>query len=184
MMKMYLSIVNGLSALNKTVLWGGRQIAWVMLALMVVAIMMQVFFRYVLNDALPWPEEAARALMIWMMALISPSAYRWGGFVSITMISEALPKTLRDLLAIGLFLLAGVVLYVLLGQAINHFNSGFMFKSSSLKVPLAWIYLAMTVCFGLLMSVNLELLLRSIGRLVGNPDDFPIPREPGLVGAE
>lgn len=176
--------VNGLATLNIAVLWGGRQLAWIMMALMVFAIMLQVFYRYVLNDALPWPEEAARALMIWMMALIAPSAYRWGGFVSITMISDALPKVLRDLLTIGMFLLAGAVLYVLLSQAINHFNSGFMFKSSSLKIPLAWIYLAMSVCFALLMSVNIELLLRNIGRLIGNPDDFPIPQDPDIIGAE
>ena len=183
-MKLVSICVNGLAAVNTVVLWGGRQIAWVMIALMVFAIMLQVFYRYVLNDALPWPEEAARALMIWMMALMAPSAYRWGGFVSITMISDALPKMLRSLLTIAMFVLAGVVLYVLLTQAINHFNSGFMFKSSSLKIPLAWMYLAMSVCFGLMLSVNTELLLRHIGRLFGNPEDFPIPEDPDLMGAE
>ncbi len=184
MIKILSTFVNGLAALNVAILWGGRQLAWVMIALMVFAIMLQVFFRYVLNDALPWPEEAARALMIWMMALIAPSAYRWGGFVSITMISDALPRVLRSLLTIGMFLLAGVVLYILLTQALNHFNSGFMFKSSSLKIPLAWIYLAMSVCFGLMMSVNTELLLRHVGRLLGDPEDFPIPEDPDFVGAE
>ncbi len=183
-MKIFAGFVNALSALNSAILWGGRQIAWVMIALMVFAIMLQVFFRYALNDALPWPEEAARALMIWMMALIAPSAYRWGGFVSITMISDALPRVLRSLLSIGMLVLAGVVLFILLGQAINHFNSGFMFKSSSLKIPLAWIYLAMSVCFGLMMSVNTELLLRHLGRLFGDPEDFPLPEEPMLAGSE
>lgn len=184
MIKILSTCVNGLAKINMTILWGGRQLAWMMSALMVAAIMLQVFFRYVLNDALPWPEEAARALMIWMMALIAPSAYRWGGFVSITMISDALPTMLRNLLTISTFLLAGVVLYILLGQAISHFQSGFIFKSASLKIPLAWVYLAMSVCFGLMMSVNTELLLRHIGRMFGDPEDFPLPVEPNPNGAE
>jgi len=179
-----IKVVSVLAMINSAVLWGGRQLAWMMIGLMVFVILLQVFCRYVLNDALPWPEEAARGLMIWMMALIAPSAYRWGGFVSITMFRDALPAVLGRILSILLLVLAGIVLYILLGQAINHFNSGFMFKSSSLKIPLAWIYLAMTFCFGLMMSVNTELLLRTIGRLIGNPEDFPLPVDPEVIGAE
>jgi len=33
---------------------------------MVIVILLQVFFRYVLNNALPWPDELARFLMLWM----------------------------------------------------------------------------------------------------------------------
>ena len=47
----------------------GLGITWVLVAIMVGTILLQVFMRYVLNNALPWPEEVARALMIWMMAL-------------------------------------------------------------------------------------------------------------------
>ncbi len=39
---------------------------------MVVCILIQVFFRYVLNNALPWPDEAARFLMLWMTGFIAP----------------------------------------------------------------------------------------------------------------
>ena len=33
----------------------------------------------------------------------------------------------------------------------------------------------MSVCFVLMLSVTLELTLREVGRLFGNPDDFPHP---------
>lgn len=59
------------------------------LSVMVAVIILQVFFRYALNSSLPWPDEAARFLMLWMTGLIAPSAYRWGGFVAIDIISPA-----------------------------------------------------------------------------------------------
>ena len=67
---------------------------------MVIVILVQVFFRYVLNNALPWPDELARFLMLWMTGFIAPSAYRWGGFVSIEMLPQLLPKLIENMLII------------------------------------------------------------------------------------
>ena len=76
--------------------------AWIAIFLMVIVILLQVFFRYVLNNALPWPDELARFLMLWMTGFIAPSAYRWGGFVSIEMLPQLLPKFLENMLIIFL----------------------------------------------------------------------------------
>ena len=64
------------------------------------------FFRYVLNNALPWPDEVARFLMLWMTALIAPSAYRWGGFVSIDMIIGSFTKLIGNLISLLLLMLS------------------------------------------------------------------------------
>ena len=170
-----------LSSVNSGILAIGRQIAWLALILMVLIILLQVFFRYVLNNALPWPEEAARALMIWMMALIAPTGYRWGAFVSINMVVDSLPHLVRRILTLAILILATVILIVLIQQAVRQFNSGFIFRSSSLGMALAWIYLAMTVCFGLMMSVNVELILRTLGRAFGKEEDFPKPVVPMFI---
>jgi len=182
-MRMLAQLTALLSSVNSGILAVGRQIAWLALILMVLIILLQVFFRYVLNNALPWPEEAARALMIWMMALMAPTGYRWGAFVSINMVVDILPPLLRRILTLAIFALATIILIVLLQQSIKHFNSGFIFRSSSLGIPLAWIYLAMSVCFGLMMSINVELILRTVGRVFGNADDFPKPVVPKFFTA-
>ena len=96
--KLLLLFFNFLQNINTFFLRIGRQIAWIAILLMVIVIIIQVFFRYVLNNALPWPDEVARFLMLWMTGLIAPSAYRWGGFVSIDMLQRFLPKILSNIL--------------------------------------------------------------------------------------
>ena len=92
--------------LNATLLRIGRTLGWIAMALMVAIILAQVFWRYVLDAALPWPEEAARGLMIWMMALVAPTAYRWQGFVAIDTVPDMLGRTPRLWLTLALQLLA------------------------------------------------------------------------------
>ncbi len=171
---------------NSLVLALGQQLAWACVALMTLIILLQVFFRYCLNDALPWPEEAARALMIWMTGLAAPTAYRHGGFVSIDMLRDKLPPLLRSVLIVSLLLVAGVVLFKLFTLALDFFQRGFRISTASIHLPWdtsqklqrAWVYLAMPVCFGGMLLVNIEMLLREIGRALGHSADFPEPNKP------
>ncbi len=165
--------LNALAALNSALLAVGRTLAWMCVALMVGAILLQVFFRYILNDALPWPEEVARALMIWMMALVAASGYRWGSFVAIDLVSGFLTERVAKFLKLALLILAGVVLVELFVLAIEFFQRGFRTRAASFHLSRAWIYLAMPVCFGSMLLVNIELVLREIGQLFGRPEDFP-----------
>ena len=177
-------ILNVLEPFNTAMLTVGRSIAWVLVLLMVFTILLQVFCRYVLNDALPWPEEVARALMIWMMGLVAASGYRWGAFVSIDMISDALPRFLRQALKLFLLALACAVLIELSVLAIEFFQRGFRTRAASFHLQRAWIYLAMPVCFISMLMINIELLLREIGRTIGNEEQFPEPAEPSLKAAD
>lgn len=185
-MLIFLTATRLLAALNSAVLALGRQIAIGLMGLMVVVILLQVVFRYVLNDALPWTEEAARFMMLWMAGLAAPSAYRWGGFVAIDMVPELLPRRVGALLSFVLLFVALLVLVTAVKLGWNHVNSGWLFNSSSLKIPrsvwggegvqrikLAWMYLSMFVGVCLLLSVNIELMLRSFLALMGREDEVP-----------
>ena len=188
-----LSILHGgLCRLNSVLLLIGQQLAWLCVASMTLIILAQVFFRYYMDDALPWPEEAARALMIWMTAFAAPTAYRHGGFVSIDMLQSYLPPLLRTVLTIMLLLIAGVVLIKLLDLAIDFFGRGFRTYTASIRLPWdqteklkrAWIYLAMPVCFGGMLLINIEMLLGEIGRFWGNEKDFPLPAKPAALAEQ
>jgi len=151
-----------LEAVNTMIMRVGANIAWVCVALMVSTILLQVFFRYALNNALPWPEEVARALMIWMMALVASQAYRNQAFVAIEMLPDALPPAISRWLQLLLLLIAGVVLYKLFFLGLDFFERGFRTRAASFKLPRAWIYLAMPVCFGTMLLVNIELILKNL----------------------
>jgi TRAP-type C4-dicarboxylate transport system permease small subunit len=171
-LKRTLSLISGF---NNSLLAVGRNLAWVCVALMVAAILLQVFCRYILNNALPWPEEVARALMIWMMALVAGTGYRWGSFVAIDLISGFLSEKIGQILKLILLIIAGLLLYELFTLAIEFFQRGFRTRAASFKLSRAWIYLAMPVCFGTMLLVNIELVLRQVGQTFGRAEDFPDP---------
>ena len=172
--KSLLLIFKFLENINTFFLRIGRQLAWVAILLMVIVIIIQVFFRYVLNNALPWPDEVARFLMLWMTGLIAPSAYRWGGFVSIDMFERFLPRILANLLIFIILIISLTVLLIGFEMGLKHINAGWIFSSSSIKIPfsliggkteamkLAWMYMSLPIGIFLLILVNIELVLRNI----------------------
>ncbi len=191
-----LGLTNSLGAVNAVLLAVGRWLGAGCVALMVVIILLQVFFRYVLGDALAWPEEAARFLMLWMTGLMAPTAFRCGGFVSIEMLVRFLPKGLAALLTMLLLGLSMVVLIVGIRIGWSEVTGlGGRFTTDSLsvpsldfsswiKVPKAWMMTSLVVGLTLLISVCLELFLRAFATLLGAQSRLIVIRDAAVVGAE
>lgn len=184
-MTVILMVLRPLALINTFLLRIGRNAAWMAMALMVVIIMLQIIFRYGLNDALAWPDEASRFLMLWMTGLIAPTAYRWGGFVAIDMLKEMLPLRVGSLLGLFLLLVSLMVLVYGFRLGLNHVSSGWLFNSSSLKIPLefaglglvriklAWMYMSLPVGLFLMILVNIELCLKAIAHLIDPSAELP-----------
>ncbi len=187
--KLLLLFFNFLQNINTFFLRIGRQIAWIAILLMVIVIIIQVFFRYVLNNALPWPDEVARFLMLWMTGLIAPSAYRWGGFVSIDMLQRFLPKILSNILVFLILIISLTVLLIGFEMGLKHINAGWIFSSSSIKLPysllggkteamkLAWMYMSLPIGILLLILVNIELTLKTILSTFSSQINFPLDKD-------
>lgn len=182
-MSLLFGLLTPLQVTNEWLLKIGRALAIAALAIMVCFILGQVFFRYVLNDAPNWTEEAARFLMLWMTGLIGPMAYRQGGFVAIDMFERSLGRTVASLVGLLLLLCASVVIFygVKLGwKNINSFTG--RGTSASLRIPLelfggenikfknSWAFASLFVGFCLLALVNVELILRQLIQLMGGGD--------------
>lgn len=185
-MGIFVGLISLLSQLNAAVLALGRAIGVVYVGVMVVFILIQVFFRYVLGDALAWSEEGARFLMLWMMGLMAPTAFRRGGFVSIDMVVLMLPTRIAALISLALLGLCMVVLIT--GLQIGYAQvTGFAgrFKTDALwlptnfgmtewfKVPRAWAMASLPVGLAMMLSVNIELILRSLATLFGAENRLP-----------
>ena len=190
-----LYIHNFLKKFNTIILRIGRQLAWIAIFLMVVVILIQVFFRYILNNALPWPDELARFLMLWMTGFIAPSAFRWGGFVSIEMLPKMLPKLIENILLLMLLSLSLFILIIGFKLGLQHIKIGWIFESSSIKIPfhllggeqkalkLAWMYMSLPVGIFLLILVNIELILRKIFLIFRVNFNLPDDKDKESLGA-
>jgi TRAP-type C4-dicarboxylate transport system permease small subunit len=175
-----LGLTNGLGMVNAALLTLGRRLGASMVAIMVIVILLQVFFRYVLGNALAWPEETARFLMLWMTGLMAPTAFRRGGFVSIEMLTRLLPTAAAAILSLALLGLSLTVMVVgiKIGWAeVTGFSGRFATDSlhyptafdlsTWANVPKSWMMASMVVGLGLLISVCVELILRSLLTLAG-----------------
>jgi TRAP-type C4-dicarboxylate transport system permease small subunit len=183
---MLIAPLRWIAAVNTAFLKVGRWIGVVAIAFMVVAILIQVVFRYVLNHALPWPDEAARFCMLWMTGLMAPTAYRRGGFVAIDMLALALPRIAGQLLTLFLLLMSLLVLIfaVKIGWSEvtgfgGRFTTASLYLPTSLtfdsyfRIPRSWMMLSLLVGVVLLAIVNIELILRSIITMLGGEEDLP-----------
>jgi len=193
-----LAVLSPISLVNAQLLKLGRAIGIVAVALMVVSILVQVFFRYILNNALPWPDEAARFCMLWMTGLMAPTAFRQGGFVAIDMLVIALPRVVGQLLTLLLLFLSLMVLVVAVNIGWNEVTGfGGRFTTASLyvptsigfdewlRVPRSWMMASLLIGVILLVMVNVELILRAIVGLLGGGDRLPDISDPSVtVGAD
>jgi TRAP-type C4-dicarboxylate transport system permease small subunit len=196
-MAMLLGIIGPLAKVNEILLTLGRWLGATALGLMVIIVLAQVWFRYVIGNALAWPDEASRFFMLWLASLMAPTAFRSGGFVAIEMFAMLLPKKTQAVLQ--LFLLAVTMFVLILAFRIGWAEVtgiGGKFALSSIKVPTsldfstwmkvprAWMMMSFHVCVTLLMMVNIELVLRSLATLLGADDRLPPIKDTEFKGAE
>lgn len=182
-MGLLLTVLAPISWVNGLLLKLGRAIGIVAIAAMVIAILIQVVARYLFNNALPWPDEAARFCMLWMTGLMAPTAFRRGGFVALDMISGVLPRAAAAILGLVLLLISIAILLVALpiGYAeVTGFGGKFATASLYLptfdgwfRVPRSWMMLSLLVGVVLLLMVNVELILRKLVELMGGGDRLP-----------
>lgn len=65
---------------------------------MTVTVLIQVFFRFVLQSPLRWTEEMARYLMIWLVLMASAVAMRNKSHLQVDVLTSALPKNPKRIL--------------------------------------------------------------------------------------
>ena len=117
--------------------------------IMLVVVLAQVVFRYVLAHPLPWSEELARYLMIWVACLAASEAYAKGSHVGVTLIVNAIRPSLRKIMILIIHLavcvLMGVIVYQGFALSLMHVDQ----LSPAMELPMTWPYIAVPVgaCF-------------------------------------
>ncbi|MDR2179601.1 MAG: TRAP transporter small permease [Synergistaceae bacterium] len=127
-----------------------------LLAAMVVIVFAQVIFRFVLRASLPWSEEAARYIMVWISMLGAAIGIRRKGHIGVEAVVMLLPAILRKAVAVlatavaaGFFL--GVVVY---GVAICQVVAGQ--ESPAMEISMAIPYSSLVAGGFLMLLYALE----------------------------
>ncbi|MCO5147607.1 MAG: TRAP transporter small permease [Aquamicrobium sp.] len=118
-----------------------------------------VALRYTTNYSIPWAEEVARYMMVWMTFLGAGLTLRYGGHVAITNVMDGLApraqRILRAVIALSLFAFFAVMIWVGYNYAMR---MRFQLTPAT-RIPFSYIYAAIPVGFALL-AIHLLLIVR------------------------
>lgn len=112
---------------------------------MFITIMLEVIFRYVVDNPAFWTEELARYLMFYMVLLGSAIALREERHPSLTFIIESFPGRFRKGWKMLLDSIVCVVLLVMLKEGYLMAVDEMIMKTPALRISFFWIYLAFPI---------------------------------------
>lgn len=112
---------------------------------MFLVVFAQVIFRYLLKHPLPWSEELARYLMVWVACLAAAEAYREKKHVGVSLVVGLLPAGAQGwaerLVHLAVLALMAVIVYQ--GARLSWLLRDQL--SPALEIPMSWPYLAVPV---------------------------------------
>lgn len=111
-------------------------------SVMILVSLLQVFFRYVLNDSLTWSEELARYLFVWTAFLGSIIALHRGLHIDVDVLTSIVGKKTKTCLAL---LAKACVIALLLVLTVYGWRIVMLTwdaPSAALRIPMALVYMA------------------------------------------
>jgi TRAP-type C4-dicarboxylate transport system permease small subunit len=152
-----------MKSFEKALMASNRWALIVVLAAMSIIIFVNVISRYIEGDALPWAEEVARHLMIWLTFLGAGPVLRYGGHLAVENLQDSLPRPL----AMALRLIVALLLLCFFGFMIWY---GLLYVSrtqyqttAATQISFGYIYAAMPIG-GLLLIAHFLLIVRDYVR--------------------
>lgn len=138
--------------LNKTVDLIGN----IAFAALFIAVLLQVFFRYVIPLPLVWTEELARYLCVWITFLGAAIGFRERGHIVVEIILQKLSPRARLIheliinLVISLFLLSAFIgsiemmrrTHSILSITMPFLRNSYVYLALPVGIVLSWIYLS------------------------------------------
>ena len=130
--------------------------AIVLFAAIFIDVLLQIFFRYILNDPLVWTEELARYLFVWLCFTGWLIASRHGDHITIVILSDRYPPMMGKIMALitqcGYITLAAILIW----------QGGFLFRRNlsvetvTLFFPFALVYMVVPIAGILITIIALE----------------------------
>ncbi|MEI7445545.1 MAG: TRAP transporter small permease [Burkholderiales bacterium] len=127
-----------------------------LLAAYFVAVLLQVFYRYVLNDSIFWAEEFVRSTMIWGVMIATGLVAAQRAHIRVELLEDWLPPAGRRVVVFVANVLSLSFCLILLWAGIELVDRTWFQRSPMLDIPKWWVYVAIPV--GAAIEVTLMLL--------------------------
>jgi len=134
-------------------------------ASMLAIICLQIFCRFVLNNALSWPEEASRFLMVWSLFLAAVYALRDSNHIGLSFFVDRIPFRIALIVRLVSNSLIIVFLCVLIMGGVQETISMVPLKTGALRISRAIPYLIMPISGVLFLLVCFRLMMEDIQKL-------------------
>jgi TRAP-type transport system small permease protein len=133
----------------------------IMATALVIIVFSNVIFRYFLNSALAWSEEAARFLFIWLSFMGAVLANAKSEHMNFDMIVKHVPKKVGAILSIVANMIIISILILIIKGSITIVLGSITWMTSALEIPYGYVYSIVPVC-------SLILALQFLTRLIKN----------------
>lgn len=140
----------------------------ILMIIMTAVVMIGVVYRYVLGSGLPWTEELARYVMIWMCFLAASVLIREDGHIGITVLRDHLPGRWKPLLHILSDM--AVISFLVLWFEIS-LDSYEIIKydiSPGVNISLGWVFISQPICAFLMFIQTVILLVKHVRELTAS----------------
>lgn len=138
--------------------WLARNSAAIFLLSIVVVVIVGVVARYVLAISLPWAEEVARKLLVWLTFLGAAAATATRSNIRVDTILGRLSGNRRWVLEVVGIVLSILALVILIWASRALFGPGAMAISPGSGIPAFWTRIALPVAGGLMILFMLKQL--------------------------
>lgn len=132
------------------------------LLITVLAILIQVFFRYVLNISLEWPFELSIYGFIWSLYLGAAYARREGKHVKLDIVYEKLPVKVQAIFNIFFNLITIVIFSLIIYPISDYLIFSYRIKTVALKLPWTYVFGVFPIFLVLIIIHNLEYIIQDI----------------------
>ena len=139
-----------------------RVLTGALLGALVLVMIAQVFFRYVLNSSLTWSEEVAVFLMIWVVFLGSAILVRRWEHVQIPTLVESMPDRPRIAFVILARVASIAFIALLIWYGMEAFLGNYHADSFTTGISTRWIKFSIPVGAALMLIYALSVLAEDI----------------------
>ncbi len=145
--------------LSNAVNWIAEKICTIFIGVVVVITLLAVFYRYVLNVGLSWPEELSRSMNIWISFLGASIGFKYHDHVGVEFFTNLLPRkfywVFRFFLRIAMFYLLSVIAYYC-----YRYTASTRSTTPAMMLHFAWVNVALFIGFVFMLIHLLEFILR------------------------